>query len=304
MSLNLPQLYSTNQSSGEGSNMSMSVLIVLFLTSLSSTIEVILECSIGFILAKFKPVKILNSDRIRFLSKLWFNLFIPCMFFINLTTSFSLQVFQKIYMVFLYSVILEVLGIVLGKLLFLKWFWKDRLDDISRTVLTLTLVCHTSVSLPLVYIVALCNVSTLSSNPVYKMTFDEAHKSALTTLSVFIIPTEFVFCTIGFNAFRYGAARLKRELLVNQSIMEENREDSNEISLSNELEHEIFEEIPEIKEHIEESETISQLNLAIEMQPENHQIQRNQTIIERLKLFFKTIGKISKNYCRTYYLLP
>ena len=268
-------------------DLSVNILLVLFMTSLSSTIEVILECSIGFILAKFKPLKILDRDRIRFLSKLWFNLFIPCLFFINLTTSFSLDVFQQIYMVFLYSVILEILGIVFGKLLFLKLFWKDRLDDISRTVLTLTLVCHTSVSLPLVYIVALCNVSTSGASPIYNMTFDQAHKSAMTSLSVFIIPIEFVFYTVGYNSFKSGAARLKKlaeeesnKKLESNDIVNES-DGTIEVELVDE-EHPIVEE--QNKEEIDEEHHVNQ-ELIIESQQPNQELPRLSTL-QKLKLYF------------------
>ncbi|KAG2372848.1 hypothetical protein C9374_013128 [Naegleria lovaniensis] len=196
--------------SSESSPLGMT-LLTLFLTSLSSTFEVLLECSIGFLMARVKMLKLLNKDRIRFLSKLWFNLFIPSLFFIGISQAFSAEVFRKLYMIFVFGILLELLGILFGKLLFLKWLWREKLSDVSRSVLNLTLVCHTSVSLPLVFLEALCKVSTLENNPVFNMTYAQAHDSSVTASSVFIIPTELIFYTYGYHSFRLGAERLLKE---------------------------------------------------------------------------------------------
>jgi len=230
------------------------ILASLFLTSLSSTLEVLIEASIGFILAKFKPFQILTRERIRFLSKLWFNLFIPCLFFIDLSTSFSWLVFQKIYMVFVFAILLEIIGVVIGTTFFWKRLWGNRLDDASRTVLTLTMVCHTSVSLPLVYLVALCKVSTSGSNPVFKMGYDEAHTSTVTALSVFIVPIEIVFYTIGFHSFRLGALSAEKKNPKEETNIDVENQGLNHIELEQTSGH--TDDQVEIKEDIQQEHPV------------------------------------------------
>lgn len=253
-------------------------LITLFLTSLSSTFEVLLECSIGFVMARVKAFKLLNKDRIRFLSKLWFNLFIPSLFFIGISQAFSAEVFRKLYMIFVFGILLELLGMVFGKLLFLKWIWREKLSPVSRRVLNLTLVCHTSVSLPLVFLEALCKVSTLEKNPIFNMTYLKAHDSSVTASSVFIIPTEFIFYTYGYHSFRLGAEALMRE--------EQDKKRKDEMTLNNEEQLERLEIVDEpVMNNSKQEEELEDEKLWIQEQQEtfttNHSSEKTQNFTSK-----------------------
>ncbi|EFC36457.1 predicted protein [Naegleria gruberi] len=119
------------------------------------------------------------------------------------------------------------------------------------------------------------------------MTFDQAHKSAMTSLSVFIIPIEFVFYTVGYNSFKSGAARLKKlaeeesnKKLESNDIINES-DGTIEVELVDE-EHPIVEE--QNKEEIDEEHHVNQ-ELIIESQQPNQELPRLSTL-QKLKLYF------------------
>ncbi|KAG2379273.1 hypothetical protein C9374_007412 [Naegleria lovaniensis] len=242
----------------------------LFITSFSSTFEVIVECSIGFLLTK---MKIITAEHIRFLSKIWFNLFIPTLFFKDMATSFSLDLLQKLYMILIFGAINQVLAVIVGKLVFNNFTFKcivgpfrwmatkllnvfgkrsqflENMDKMSKTeqdIYFVSLFCHNSVSLPLIYLSALCYLST--TNPIekaeneasvvtngyqtswlypmnandtlvdntpafYKIPYAEAYKSSITAISIFIVPVEIAFYTLGTYIYRKGSEQ-QQEVIV------------------------------------------------------------------------------------------
>ncbi|EFC42929.1 predicted protein [Naegleria gruberi] len=338
----------------------------LFITSFSSTFEVIVECSIGFILTK---LGFISADNVRFLSKMWFNLFIPCLFFKDMSTSFSLDLLQKLYLILLFGVVNQILAVVVGKLVFNKWTFRilfgpirfvlmkvlslfgkrsqfvenmDKMSKCETDMYTVSFFCHNSVSLPLVYLSALCYLSTTSSGggnsshsldfmnlatdsmmitstngtvvdntpAFYKLTYSEAYERSITALSIFIVPVEIMFYTLGSYVYSHGAEQMRKQM--NEQL--ENPEPTTTEMVSNFVNlHEGNESVvvaseehpqsykPEFSEetlHLQEEETPS----IEEMEPANNNEssinQENSPIVEssttgnQSKLHkFKTISK-------------
>nr|CAG4717823.1 unnamed protein product [Naegleria fowleri] len=253
----------------------------LFVTSFSSTFEVIVECSVGFLLTWYK---IITPEHVKFLSKIWFNLFIPTLFFKDMAISFSLDLLQKLYMILIFGAINQVLAVIVGKSVFNNFTFKcivgpfrwmatrilsvfgkrsqflENMDKMTKTeqdIYFVSLFCHNSVSLPLIYLSALCYLSTTNAMiekseqasqfvhhfedqstlqnswfavrggtndtlvdnvpAFYKISYSEAYKSSITAISIFIVPVEIAFYTLGTYIYRKGSEQQQEILLTRQA---------------------------------------------------------------------------------------
>ncbi|KAL9654029.1 hypothetical protein ABK040_011573 [Willaertia magna] len=116
----------------------------------------------------------------------------------------------------------------------------SKLRKVDKDVLISSLFCHNSVSLPVVYLSALCYLSSINgSQPFFKLTSEESYKKAITAISIFIIPAEILFYTLGSYLYKKGGENLlleekkKENFVTNNNIVTTaiDKEVTNEVEL-------------------------------------------------------------------------
>ncbi|KAG2389469.1 hypothetical protein C9374_014029 [Naegleria lovaniensis] len=191
---NTPSLLASNQTSNS-THSDTNVTILLFMTSLSATIEVVIACSIGAVLVF---VGVLTPERVQFMSKLIFTVFSPTFNLHALSRAISIEALSHLWMLPIINLIQTILGNIIGRIVFFRKFWRGTLSYEQQQVQHVTQTFNNGVTLPLVFMSAICKIS--AGGVLFDIDVDKAVEQAIAYINVYTLPSIFLFWSYGLTA--------------------------------------------------------------------------------------------------------
>jgi predicted permease len=180
------------------------VVGMLALTALSATLEVVAEGTVGMILAH---IKVLDVKSTRVLTNLGYYVTLPCMNMYRLASGVSLEMMKTVWIVSLYSLFFIIISNILARIVFIRRFWGKRIRSaIEQTMYIYSVTFNNAVSLPFVFVGALC----LSGSDLFPDS-QKAVSQAVAFISIYSIANAGVFWTYGLSSLKKLAEEKKSE---------------------------------------------------------------------------------------------
>src|SRR3989338_7639549 len=130
------------------------VVGMLALTALSATLEVVIEGSVGMLLAH---INVLDNKSTRVLTNIGYYVTLPSMNLYRLASGVSLEMMKTVWIVTLYSFIFIITSFVLARIAFIRRLWGSRIkSNVEQTMYVFSVTFNNAVSLPFVFVGALC----------------------------------------------------------------------------------------------------------------------------------------------------
>ncbi|KAL9654439.1 hypothetical protein ABK040_010462 [Willaertia magna] len=168
----------------------------LFLTSFSATLEMVIECAIGFLLFYFK---ILNSDGVQLLSKLVFYVFTPALFLFAMAKAANLELLKTVWILIPMGIIITVIGNFLSQFAFFKGFWKNRMSKIQRNALIASTTFWNGQNFPLVFLAAIAQ--TAGNGALWNIPIVKAHDLFIAYINISTLLPTVIFWSYGLELF-------------------------------------------------------------------------------------------------------
>ncbi len=180
------------------------VVGMLALTALSATLEVVIEGSVGMLLAH---INVLDNKSTRVLTNIGYYVTLPSMNLYRLASGVSLEMMKTVWIVTLYSFIFITISFVLGRIAFIRRLWGSRIkSNVEQTMYVFSVTFNNAVSLPFVFVGALClSGSKLFADP------QLAVSQAVAFISIYSIANASVFWTYGLSTLKKLAAEKSLE---------------------------------------------------------------------------------------------
>ncbi|KAL0485933.1 10 TM domain-containing transmembrane protein [Acrasis kona] len=169
----------------------MSVIVMLGLTALSATLEVVIE---GFVGMAMTRIGVLDEKGAKVLTNLGYYVTLPCMNIYRLASGVDIEMIKTVWIVSVYSFFYIVLSNVLSRLVFLRRIWRGRIkDEIQHTMYIFSVTFNNAVSIPFVFVGALVlSGSSIFTNPQQQVS------KAVAFISIYSIANNISFWTYGF----------------------------------------------------------------------------------------------------------
>nr|CAG4708189.1 unnamed protein product [Naegleria fowleri] len=256
---NNPSSWLSVNSSSNSTHSDANVTFLLFMTSLSATIEVVIACSIGAVLVF---VGVLTPERVQFMSKLIFTVFSPTFNLHALSRAISIEALSHLWMLPIINLIQTIVGNIIGRIVFFRKFWRGTLSYEQQQVQHVTQTFNNGVTLPLVFMSAICKIS--AGGVLFDIDVDKAVEQAIAYINVYTLPSIFLFWSYGLTALsppkkEEGKISLPiRKEISEHAEMMKHHEDNESVETGEihhfDQNHQEFEESSqsiEMKEHIE-----------------------------------------------------
>jgi predicted permease len=260
------------------------VPLILALTSLSATLEVLLMVVVGMILYYRK---VLQDSHVKVLGALVFQIFTPCMLCFKFATSVDLPMLKTAYLAVALALFNVLCANVLARLIFFKCIWRKRLAGIRSVVVNVAITFNNAGTLPFVFVSALCKTGNIFLNS------QDAENRAIAYISLYLLPVQILFWSFGMIAMKNKPSKENEEnqnvTLVTEPMIEKPADLTEDMHLEEEeLRKSLSNENLAGTNHEESSAVDIQLE-SVEVTEQSHTM--SQSAFQRLKGMWQSVRK-------------
>ncbi len=173
--------------------MSLPIPLLLMLTSVSATLEVLVMVAAGMVLLY---MKVIQESHVRVLSVLVFQLFTPCMLAYKFASSVDITLLKTSYLAIVFAFLYITAASLLARLIFSRWIWGARLAGVRKVVVLVAVTFNNAGSLPYVFVAALVSTGNIFTEK--KLASDQA----IAFISLYLLPVQMLFWSVGMAMMR------------------------------------------------------------------------------------------------------